>query len=68
MIVFGRNPNREVNSILNNSRIKGQNLKIDMPNEESFLIYEKVPDNFESPLFDEFIFFDENGKEIEFYH
>ncbi|WP_169819250.1 hypothetical protein [Anaerobacillus arseniciselenatis] len=67
IVLYGKNPNMEINSISVNSRIEEHNFKINVPTEKSFLIYKKVPDNFENPLLDEFILFDENGKEIELY-
>ncbi len=67
IVLYGTNPGIEISSILIDSRTDAHNFKIIVPEEKSFLVYEKVPDNFEIPLLDEFLYFDENGNEIELY-
>ena len=67
LVLYGANPHMEINSILVDSRTELQNFKINVPKEKSFLIYKKVPDNFEPLLFEEYQYFDENGNEIGLY-
>lgn len=68
IVLYGKNPDLKINTILINSRNKIHDLKLNMPDDESLLIYEKVPDHFENPLPDEFILLDGNDNEIELVH